>query len=71
MFLIATGFGAVYEIYEWFADANLGAHYQPDNTDTMTDTTANAVGGLVGGAWLAAWAARSPGLGSGPADSSS
>jgi hypothetical protein len=62
MFLIATGFGAVYEIYEWFADANLGTSYQPDNSDTMTDGTANAVGGLVGGAWLAAWAARSPAL---------
>jgi hypothetical protein len=62
VFLIATGFGAVYEIYEWFADAHLGTSYQPDNGDTMTDATANAVGGLVGGAWLAAWAARSPAL---------
>jgi len=59
VFLIAAGFGAVYEIYEWFSDANFGTHYQPDNSDTMTDTTANCVGGLVGGLWLAAWAERS------------
>lgn len=58
VFLIAAGFGTVYEIYEWFADAHLGTHYQPDNADTMTDTVANDVGGLVGGLWLAAWAAR-------------
>lgn len=56
VFLIAAGFGSVYEIYEWFADVHFGMHYQPDNTDTMTDITANAVGGLVGGLWLAAWA---------------
>jgi hypothetical protein len=61
VFLIAAGFGTVYEIYEWFSDAHLGTHYQPDNADTMTDTTANDVGGLVGGLWLAAWAARARG----------
>ena len=58
VFLIATGFGTVYEVYEWFSDSSLGTHYQPDNSDTMTDITANAVGGLAGGVWLAAWAAR-------------
>jgi hypothetical protein len=63
VFLIATGFGSVYEIYEWFGDAYLGTTYQPNNSDTMTDATANAVGGLLGGAWLAAWAARSFALG--------
>ena len=63
VFLIAAGFGTIYEIYEWFADTHLGAHYQPDNTDTMTDTTANAVGGLVGGLSLAAWARWTPGPG--------
>jgi hypothetical protein len=57
VFLIAAGFGTVYEIYEWFADAHFGTHYQPDNDDTMIDTVANDVGGLVGGLWLAAWAA--------------
>jgi hypothetical protein len=61
VFLIAAGFGTVYEIYEWFGDAHLGTHYQPDNDDTMTDTVANDVGGLVGGLWLAAWAARARG----------
>ena len=61
VFLIAAGFGTVYEIYEWLSDAHLGTHYQPDNTDTMTDTLANDVGGLVGGLWLAAWAARARG----------
>jgi hypothetical protein len=58
VFLVAGGFGAVYEIYEWFSDSNFGTDYQPDNTDTMTDMTANVVGGLAGGVWLAAWAHR-------------
>jgi hypothetical protein len=58
VFLIAAGFGTVYEIYEWFSDAHLGTHYQPDNADTMTDISANDLGGLVGGLWLAAWDAR-------------
>ena len=58
VFLLAAGFGTLYEVYEWFSDSSLGTHYQPDNSDTMTDTTANAVGGLAGGVWLAAWAAR-------------
>jgi hypothetical protein len=48
----------VYEIYEWFSDSNLGTHYQPDKTDTMTDITANDIGGLVGGLLLVAAAAR-------------
>ena len=58
VFLLAAGFGTVYEVYEWFSDSSLGTHYQPDNSDSMTDITANAVGGLAGGVWLAAWAAR-------------
>jgi hypothetical protein len=56
VFLIATGFGSVYEIYEWQSDVHRGTHFQPDNTDTMTDSTANALGGLVGGLWLVGWA---------------
>lgn len=56
VFLIASGFGSVYEIYEWFSDLHFGTRYQPDNFDTMTDVTANAIGGLVGGLWLAGWA---------------
>ena len=59
VFLIAAGFGSLYEIYEWFGDAHLGQHYQPDNTDTMTDITANAIGGLLGGLWLALWVRHS------------
>ena len=61
VFLIAAGFGTVYEIYEWLSDTYLDTHYQPDSTDTMTDTLANDVGGLVGGLWLVAWAARARG----------
>jgi hypothetical protein len=57
VFLLAAGFGTVYEIYEWFSDSNLGTHYQPDNTDTMTDITANDLGGLAGGLLLVAAAA--------------
>ena len=57
VFLIAAGFGTVYELYEWFSDSHLGTHYQPDNSDTMTDLAMNDIGGLVGGLWLATWAA--------------
>ena len=60
VFLVAAGFGTVYELYEWFADAHLGMHYQPDNTDTMTDILANDLGGLAGGLLLVA-AATMPG----------
>ena len=52
-FLIAAGFGAGYEIYEWLSDRYGSTTYQPDNDDTMIDTTANALGGLLGAAALA------------------
>jgi len=58
VFLVAAGFGTVYEIYEWFSDSHFGTHYQPDNTDTMTDITANDIGGLAGGVLLVASATR-------------
>jgi hypothetical protein len=58
VFLVAAGFGSVYEIYEWSSDSHRGTHYQPDNNDTMIDTTANAVGGLAGGVLLAATTGR-------------
>jgi hypothetical protein len=54
VFLVAGGFGSVYEIYEWFSDSHLGTTYQPDNSDTMTDITANDIGGLAGGVLLVA-----------------
>lgn len=56
VFLVAAGFGTLYEVYEWFADAHFGTHYQPNNADTMTDLSANDLGGLLGGLWLAIWA---------------
>jgi MYXO-CTERM domain-containing protein len=58
VFLVAGGFGSVYEIYEWVSDLHFGTHYQPDNFDTMTDMTANVVGGLAGGVLLVAAAGR-------------
>jgi len=58
VFLVAGGFGSVYEIYEWFSDLHFGTHYQPDNFDTMTDMTANVLGGLAGGVLLVAAAGR-------------
>jgi hypothetical protein len=58
VFLVAGGFGSVYEIYEWFSDLHFGTTYQPDNFDTMTDMTANVVGGLAGGVLLVAAAGR-------------
>jgi hypothetical protein len=61
VFLIAAGFGTVYEIYEWQSDVHRGTHFQPDNTDTMTDITMNDIGGLVGGLGLALWSRRRPG----------
>jgi hypothetical protein len=54
VFLVAGGFGSVYEIYEWVSDLHFGTHYQPDNFDTMTDMTANVLGGLAGGVLLVA-----------------
>lgn len=56
--LVAIGFGAGYELYEWLSDTYRGTHYQPDNDDTMTDTAANAVGGLIGGIAVLAWSLR-------------
>jgi hypothetical protein len=58
VFLVAGGFGSVYEIYEWFSDLHFGTHYQPDNFDTMTDMTANVLGGLAGGVLLVAATGR-------------
>ena len=58
VFLVAGGFGTVYEIYEWSSDSHRGTHYQPNNTDTMTDITANDLGGLAGGLLLVAAARR-------------
>ena len=58
VFLVAGGFGSVYEIYEWFSDSHFGTRYQPDNSDTMTDITANDIGGLAGGVLLVAAARR-------------
>jgi len=58
VFLVAAGFGSVYEIYEWFSDLHFGTHYQPDNFDTMTDMTANVLGGLAGGVLLVAAVGR-------------
>jgi hypothetical protein len=58
VFLVAGGFGSVYEIYEWVSDLHFGTHYQPDNFDTMTDMTANVLGGLAGGVLLVAAAGR-------------
>jgi len=46
-FMIAAGFGCLYEIYEWVSDMTFGTDHQPDNTDTMMDITANAGGGLI------------------------
>jgi hypothetical protein len=59
-FLIAAGFGAGYEIYEWLSDRYGSTTYQPDNDDTMIDTTANALGGLFGATALAVFARRRP-----------
>jgi hypothetical protein len=58
VFLIAAGFGTVYELCVWVSDQNFGTYYQPNNSDTMTEIAANDVGGLVGGLWLAASATR-------------
>jgi hypothetical protein len=56
--MIAGGFGAGYEIYEWTSDSLGSTTYQPDNDDTMTDTTANLAGGLVGAIAVMWWAMR-------------
>jgi hypothetical protein len=58
VFLIATTFGSLYEIYEWISDVNFGTRYDPTKAHALTDISANAAGGLLGGLWLAAWAGR-------------
>jgi hypothetical protein len=60
-FLIAAGFGAGYEIYEWLSDRYTTTTYQPSNDDTMTDMTANLLGGLLGAVVLAVAGARASG----------
>lgn len=60
-FLVAAGFGAAYEVYEWLSDTYAGTTYQPSNDDTMTDTTANLLGGLLGAAGLLVLVARGRG----------
>ena len=60
-FLVAAGFGAGYEVYEWLSDEYVGTTYQPSNDDTMTDTSANLLGGLLGASALVLFAGRREG----------
>jgi hypothetical protein len=47
--------GAVYEMYEYFADHVLGAHLHVDYGDTIADLLDDGLGALLGGALLVVW----------------
>lgn len=57
-FALGLAFGAVYEIYEWFANHVLGAHLYVGYTDTIKDLTEDALGSVLGGALLLLWTTR-------------
>jgi uncharacterized membrane protein YjdF len=57
-FALGLAFGAIYEIYEWFADYVLGANLYVGYTDTIKDLTEDAVGSIAGGLLLLLWATR-------------
>lgn len=57
-FALGLAFGAIYEIYEWFADHLLGANLYVGYTDTIKDLTEDGIGSLAGGMLLLLWATR-------------
>jgi hypothetical protein len=57
-FALGLAFGAIYEMYEWFADRALGAHLYVGYTDTIKDLVENGVSSLLGGLLLLVWATR-------------
>jgi len=57
-FALGLAFGAVYEIYEWFAVNVLGAHLYVGYTDTIKDLTEDAAASIAGGILLLLWATR-------------
>jgi hypothetical protein len=57
-FALGLAFGAIYEIYEWFADYVLDAHLYVGYTDTIKDLTEDGIGSLLGGLLLLLWATR-------------
>jgi uncharacterized membrane protein YjdF len=50
--------GAIYEIYEWFANHALGAHLLVGYGDTIGDLADNALGALGGSYLLLLWSTR-------------
>jgi uncharacterized membrane protein YjdF len=57
-FALGLAFGAIYEIYEWFADHVLGANLYVGYTDTIKDLTEDGISSLAGGMLLLLWATR-------------
>lgn len=57
-FALGLAFGAIYEIYEWFATRLLGAHLYVGYTDTIKDLTEDGIGSALGGVLLLVWATR-------------
>lgn len=57
-FALGLAFGAIYEIYEWFADYVLGADLSVGYTDTIKDLAEDGIGSLAGGLLLLVWATR-------------
>lgn len=50
--------GAVYEVYEWFANNALGAGLHVSYGDTIGDLLDDGLGSVAGGALLLVWDSR-------------
>lgn len=50
--------GALYEIYEWFADTVLGGHLYTSYGDSIGDLVDDGMGSLLGGLLIVVWNAR-------------
>jgi hypothetical protein len=57
---VALGFaaGAVWELYEWFANNVLGGSILVSYEDTIADLLMDGTGSLIAGLGLVVWAAR-------------
>ena len=54
-FTLGLSVGALYEMYEWFADHVLGGHLRVGYGDTIGDLTDDALGAVSGGMLLLVW----------------
>jgi hypothetical protein len=57
-FALGMTVGAIYEIYEWFANHALGAALEVGYNDTISDLADDAIGSLGGSFLLLLWTTR-------------